>query len=57
MLEDGKIGAFDDSGSNVCSVLKVENEYYMYYIGWNPSTTVHTRNSIGIVFSDNGKNF
>jgi hypothetical protein len=26
----------------------------MYYIGWNPSTTVHTRNAIGLVVSDDG---
>lgn len=30
----------------------------MYYIGWNPSTTVHTRNSIGLAVSDdNGYTF
>jgi hypothetical protein len=26
----------------------------MYYIGWNPSTTVHTRNAIGLAISDDG---
>lgn len=30
----------------------------MYYIGWNPSTTVPTRNSIGLAVSDdNGFSF
>jgi len=54
----GKIGAFDDSGANVCSVVRVDNLIYMYYIGWNPSTTVHTRNAIGLVVSeDNGLTF
>ena len=54
----GKIGAFDDSGANVSSIVKVDNLIYMYYIGWNPSTTVHTRNSIGLAVSeDNGLTF
>jgi len=57
-LDLGKIGAFDDSGANVSSVVKYGNKIYMYYIGWNPSTTVHTRNSIGIAVShDNGVSF
>jgi len=57
VLDVGKIGTFDDSGANVCSVIKVDNEIFMYYIGWNPSTTVHTRNSIGLVKSTDGENF
>jgi predicted GH43/DUF377 family glycosyl hydrolase len=58
VVDLGKIGCFDDSGANVCSVLKKGSKVYMYYIGWNPSTTVHTRNSIGVVFSeDNGWTF
>jgi len=58
VLDIGKIGAFDDSGANVSSIVRVKNEIYMYYIGWNPSTTVHTRNSIGLAVScDNGLTF
>ena len=58
VLDLGKIGAFDDSGANVCSIVKENNKIYMYYIGWNPSTTVHTRNSIGLAISeDNGVSF
>lgn len=57
-LDIGKIGAFDDSGANVSSIVKSGNKLIMYYIGWNPSTTVHTRNSIGIAVSyDNGVTF
>lgn len=57
-LELGKIGTFDDSGGNVCSVVRKDNLVYMYVIGWNPSTTVHTRNSIGLAVSeDNGFTF
>ncbi len=58
ILDLGKIGAFDDSGANVSSVFKFNNKIYLYYIGWNPSTTVHTRNSIGLAIStDNGFTF
>ncbi len=58
VIDLGKIGCFDDSGANVCSVVRKDSKIYMYYIGWNPSTTVHTRNSIGVIFSeDNGLTF
>ena len=58
VLDLGTIGAFDDSGANVSSIVKVGNFLYMYFIGWNPSTTVHTRNSIGLAVSmDNGLTF
>jgi len=58
VLDLGKIGTFDDCGVNVSSILKNKNALLMYYIGWNPSTTVHTRNSIGIAISyDNGITF
>lgn len=58
VLDVGKLGAFDDSGANVSSVVKYKNKIYMYFIGWNPSTTVHTRNSIGLAIStDNGFTF
>lgn len=54
VIDLGKIGTFDDSGANVCSIVKDGDEIYMYYIGWNPSTTVHTRNSIGVAISHDG---
>ena len=58
VIDLGKIGTFDDCGANVSSIIRVGNLIYMYYIGWNPSTTVHTRNSIGLVISeDNGLTF
>lgn len=58
IIDLGKIGAFDDSGANVSSVVRVGNLIYMYFIGWNPSTTVHTRNAIGLAVSeDNGHSF
>jgi len=58
ILDLGKLGAFDDSGVNVSSVLRVKDRIYMYYIGCNPGTTVHMRNAIGLAISiDNGRTF
>jgi len=59
VLDLGKLGTFDDSGVNVSSIVRIsKHKLYMYYIGWNPSLTVPTRNSIGIAVSeDNGTTF
>ena len=59
VLDVGKIGTFDDAGAQVCSVVRVDaNTLYMYYIGWNTSTTVPYRNSLGLAISrDNGYTF
>ncbi|MFB6340649.1 hypothetical protein ACE1ET_02950 [Saccharicrinis sp. FJH62] len=58
VLDLGKIGTFDDSGAQVCSVVRNSNEVYLYYIGWNTSTTVPSRNALGLARSvDNGFSF
>lgn len=59
VLDLGKIGTFDDAGAQVCSVVRVNDKtVYMYYIGWNTSTTVAYRNSLGLAIShDNGVTF
>jgi predicted GH43/DUF377 family glycosyl hydrolase len=58
VLDLGKLGAFDDSGVNVSSVVRVGSKIYMYYIGITPSITVHMRNAIGLAVSnDNGLTF
>lgn len=58
VLDLGKIGAFDDCGANVSSILDLGDRIYMYFIGWNPGTTVHTRNAIGVAVSlDRGNTF
>lgn len=54
VIDLGKIGAFDDCGANVSSIIRVGNLVYMYFIGWNPGTTVHTRNAIGLAISEDG---
>jgi hypothetical protein len=58
VVDLGKLGAFDDSGANVSSVIRNGNMVYLYYIGVNTSTTVHMRNAIGLAIShDNGFTF
>lgn len=54
VIDLGKIGAFDDSGANVCSVVRDGDTVLMYYIGVNTSTTVHMRNSVGVAISEDG---
>ena len=36
----GELGAFDDCGVMPHSVLKIRNQYVMYYTGWSKSVTV-----------------
>ncbi len=58
VLDLGKLGAFDDAGANVSCLVKHNDLIYMYFIGWNPGTTVSTRNAIGVAVSkDNGVTF
>jgi hypothetical protein len=54
VLDLGKLGTFDDCGANVCSLLRQGSSILMYFIGWNPGSTVHTRNAIGCAISKDG---
>jgi len=54
----GELGCFDDSGAMPSWIVNHEGAKYLYYIGWNVSTTVPYRNSIGLAISnDNGQTF
>jgi len=59
LMELGELGTFDDNGVMPSHIIRVSsNRLLMYYIGWNTSTTVPFRNSIGIAYSDdNGLTF
>lgn len=58
VLSHGKNGRFDDSGVTVTSLVKRGEEYILYFLGWNLSTTIPFRNAIGVAVSkDNGKSF
>ncbi|MBZ4036561.1 hypothetical protein K6T82_17455 [Flavobacterium sp. 17A] len=58
LLDLGKLGTFDDSGIMPSCLIKENNQLFMYYIGWNPQTTVSYRLSIGLAIShDDGLTF
>ena len=52
ILNFGNLGCFDDSGVMPSCIINHENKKYLYYCGWNTSTTVRYRNSIGLAISD-----
>jgi predicted GH43/DUF377 family glycosyl hydrolase len=52
VLPLGKLGCFDDAGVMPSSVVTVGRQTFLYYTGWNTSTTVPYRNSIGLAVSD-----
>lgn len=54
VLSLGKIGMFDDCGAMVSHVIDVNNEVWMYYIGWNVRNTISYHNSIGLAISKDG---
>lgn len=58
VLSHGNIGCFDDCGIMASSLVNYNGKKFLYYIGWNNSTTVPFRWSIGLaISSDNGKSF
>jgi predicted GH43/DUF377 family glycosyl hydrolase len=54
VLPLGELGCFDDAGVMPSCVVTVGQRKYLYYTGWNTSTTVPYRNSIGLAVSDDG---
>lgn len=52
ILDFGKLGCFDDCGVMPSCVVNSEGLKYLYYCGWNTSTTVRYRNCIGLAISD-----
>lgn len=59
ILEPGPFGGFDDHGVFPSSILKMGDELWMYYIGWNPSSSASIfYSTIGLAISkDNGESF
>lgn len=54
----GELGCFDDSGAMPSWIVDRGSLKYLYYTGWNTSTTVPYRNSIGLAVSrDGGQTF
>jgi hypothetical protein len=58
VLPLGALGCFDDAGAMPSCLIRSGEQTYLYYTGWNTSTTVPYRNSIGVAVSkDDGITF
>lgn len=59
VLKIGERGCFDDNGVTPSCIIKKDNEWFMYYIGWNSGTTTTRMGLIaGLAISkDNGLSF
>lgn len=54
LVEPGAVGLFDDSGVSMGCLATVNDELWLYYLGWNLGVTVPWRNSIGLAISKDG---
>jgi hypothetical protein len=54
VMDLGALGCFDDAGVMPSCVIDAGDRQLMYYAGWNTSTTVPYRISIGVAQSDDG---
>jgi len=57
VLTPGRAGTFDDSGVSMGCIVTVDEDRYLYYLGWNLGVTVPWRNSIGLAVSKKGAEF
>ena len=58
IIELGGLGEFDEFGSMAGSIVRsAENEYYLYYCGWQRCSSVPYNWSIGLAKSNDGLNF
>ena len=59
VLLPGKLGCFDDNGVTPSCIINISNdEKALYYIGWNPGSTVRMHLFGGLALSnDKGKTF
>jgi hypothetical protein len=57
ILTLGTAGLFDDCGIMPTWVLEVNNQKWLYYIGWTVRNTIPYHNSIGLAVSEDGINF
>jgi predicted GH43/DUF377 family glycosyl hydrolase len=53
-LSPGDLGCFDDNGVTPSSVVTLGRRKYLYYIGWNPGSTVRVHLFGGLAISEDG---
>jgi len=54
ILSPGPLGTFDDNGVTAPCIVNIDNEKYLYYIGWNKGGSVLYHTSIGLAISKDG---
>jgi hypothetical protein len=54
VLQPGEPGTFDDCGVSLGHCVEFDNRRFLYYMGWNLSTTVPWRNAIGLAVAEAG---
>jgi predicted GH43/DUF377 family glycosyl hydrolase len=58
IVSPGDLGCFDDNGVTPSCVIDINGAKYLYYIGWNPGSTVRVHLFGGLAISrDGGKTF
>lgn len=58
VLTPGELGCFDDNGVTPSCVKRIGDRLHLYYIGWNPGSTVRVHLFGGLAISeDDGKTF
>ncbi len=58
VLKPGRLGCFDDNGVTPSCLIKVKSKLLLFYIGWNPGSTVRMHLFGGLATSsDNGESF
>ena len=54
VIDLGDLGTFDDNGMMPCSIIKFNKKLLLYYVGWNPRSTVRFSFYSGLAVSDDG---
>ncbi len=57
LLSLGKPGSFDEHGTMMSEIIFHENKYWLYYLGWQRSSTVPYITTLGLAISEDGINF
>jgi len=58
VLSPGELGTFDDNGVTPSCIIEHEDGLYLYYLGWNPGSTVRMHLFGGLAISrDKGETF
>jgi predicted GH43/DUF377 family glycosyl hydrolase len=57
LLPLGQPGTFDEHGTMMCEIIKHQDKYWLYYLGWQRSSTVPYITTLGLALSDDGVNF